>query len=308
MNLIFMGTPEFAVPALEMLHQHFGIKAVVTIPDKPIGRGQKLMPSAVKITAQNLGIDIFQPSSLRNEKFREELAALKPDIICVIAFRILPASIFSLSCLGSFNVHASLLPKYRGAAPIQHAIINGEAETGVTSFLLNEKVDAGNIILQKKISIPDGMTAGELYRTLMPLAANAAVETCFILQKTFQPLKQNDEIATPAPKIFRDECAIDWSQSAHKVRNFIHGVSPIPCAWTLLDGKRLKIYRCALLNEPRNSNAFPGEYEATGEVFRVMCGDEALDLLEIQPEGKPIMTASAFIRGRQHGLRGKLGA
>ncbi|GAB1430794.1 methionyl-tRNA formyltransferase [Ignavibacteria bacterium] len=307
MNLIFMGTPEFAVPALETLHKEFSIKAVVTIPDKPAGRGLKLQPSAVKTAAISLGIPVLQPVSLRNVEFQAELAALQPDIICVIAFRILPASVYSLARLGTFNVHASLLPKFRGAAPIQRAIMAGETESGVTSFLLNDIVDSGNIVLRKSIAIPDGMTAGELYAALMPLAAQAAADTCCALWAGVQPEPQNNEQATPAPKVFREQCEIDWTKSACEIRNFIHGVSPVPGAWTMLDGKRFKIYRCAIADVQNENSAQSGEFDMSSDGFRVSCGTGALFLLQIQPEGKPIMSTEEFMRGRQRGRQGRFG-
>jgi methionyl-tRNA formyltransferase len=308
MNLIFMGTPDFAVPALELLHAQFGVKAVVTVPDKPAGRGQKLQPSAVKSAALALEIPVLQPVSLRDEAFRTELAALRPDIICVIAFRILPASTYSLARLGAFNVHASLLPKFRGAAPIQRAIIAGETESGVTSFLLNDIVDTGSVILRKRTDIPDGMTAGELYAALMPLAAAAAAETCEALLRGARPEPQNDAEATPAPKIFREQCLIDWSQPARAVRNFIHGVSPTPCAWTLLDGKRLKIFRCRIVEEfPLSVDFRAAEFDMQDGRFIVGCGGGAVELVLVQPEGKPVMDAAAFVRGRQQDRSGVFG-
>lgn len=307
MNLIFMGTPEFAVPSLETLHKEFGVKAVVTIPDKPAGRGLKLQPSPVKTAAQVLGIPVMQPTSLRDAAFQAELAALQPDIICVIAFRILPASVYSLARLGTFNVHASLLPKFRGAAPIQRAIMAGETESGVTSFLLNDIVDSGNIVLRKSIAIPDGMTAGELYAALMPLAAQAAADTCHALLRGVLPEQQNNGQATPAPKVFREQCEIDWTKSALEIRNFIHGVSPVPGAWTLLDGKRFKIYRCVIAELQNNKSAQPSEFDMSNEGFRVKCGEGSLHLLQIQPEGKSIMSAEEFMRGRQRGRQGRFG-
>lgn len=308
MNIIFMGTPEFAVPALEALHSEFGVTAVVTIPDKPSGRGQKLHESAVKTAALHLGLPVLQPVSLRDEAFRLELMATKPDIICVIAFRILPRSVYSLARFGAFNVHASLLPKFRGAAPIQRAIIAGETESGVTSFLLNDAVDTGNIILRKTIGIPDGMTAGELYAALMPLASEAAVETCRALAAGVIPEQQNDAEATPAPKIFREQCAVDWQQPARVVRNFIHGVSPVPGAWTMFNGKRLKILRCSIAEhaEAAGGGLQPGEYYMSKK-FVVGCGTGTVELTVIQPEGKSQMGAADYMRGWHGELRGIFG-
>lgn len=310
MNIIFMGTPEFAVPALQALHNEFGVTAVVTIPDKPSGRGQKLHASAVKTAALHLGLPVLQPVSLRDEAFLLELMATEADIICVIAFRILPRSIYSLARLGAFNVHASLLPKFRGAAPIQRAIIAGETESGVTSFLLNDAVDTGNVILRKKIEVPDGMTAGELYAALMPLAAEAAVETCRSLADGVTPEQQNDAEATPAPKIFREQCSVDWQQPARVVRNFIHGVSPVPGAWTMLNGKRLKILRCNIIDYTGGATANalqPREYDMRKKNFVVGCGKGAVELTVIQPEGRSQMTGADYVRGWHGELRGSFG-
>ncbi|MBK9249189.1 MAG: methionyl-tRNA formyltransferase [Ignavibacteria bacterium] len=295
-----MGTPEFAVPSLQAIHQHFGVQAVVTVPDTPQGRGMKLTPSAMKIAALELGLPVLQPESLKSEEFRHEIESLKPDIIVVVAFRILPKSIYSLASLGAFNIHGSLLPKYRGAAPINWAIINGESESGVTSFLLNDKVDTGKILLKASTPITDGMTAGELYETLMPLGAELAVKTCDrLLKHTANPIPQEDEIATPAPKLIRENCVIDWTKPAGEVRNFILGVNPAPIAWTLWIGKRIKIYRATYSDAHINT----GSWSIKGGQFLVGCGDAALSLTEIQPEGKPRMSVADFLRG----YRGEMG-
>ncbi len=298
-----MGTPEFAVPSLQAIHKHFGVSAVVTVPDKPQGRGMKLTPSAVKIAALELGLPVLQPESLKSEAFRSEIEALKPDIIVVIAFRILPASIYTLASLGAFNIHGSLLPKFRGAAPINWAIINGEKESGVTSFLLNDKVDTGKILLKRSCSISDSMTAGELYTTLMPLSAELAVETCTLLAEgKAVPMQQDDTIATPAPKLFRDQCSIDWSKSAHDVRNFVRGVNPAPIAWVIWESKRLKVYSVELENRVLPS----GTWRIEDGKFIVGCGDgNCIHLIEIQQEGKPKMNVDVFLRGYRGASEGK---
>lgn len=302
MNIIFMGTPEFAVPSLQAIHRQFGVQAVVTVPDTPQGRGMKLTPSAVKVAALELGLPVLQPESLKSEEFRQAIEALKPDIIVVVAFRILPKSIYSLASLGAFNIHGSLLPKYRGAAPINWAIINGESESGVTSFLLNDKVDTGKILLKASTPITDGMTAGELYATLIPLGAELAVETCDrLLNHTADPIPQNDDIATPAPKLFRENCDIDWTKSARDVRNFIHGINPAPVAWTLWNGKRFKIYRAQHIS----AQVPTGSWVIRDDQFIAGCGDATLSLLEIQPEGKPRMSAADFLRGYRGEMSGE---
>lgn len=294
-KIIFMGTPEFAVPSLRAIHTEFGVAAVVTVPDKPKGRGLKLVPSEVKKAALELGIPILQPESVKSPEFAEQIAALQPDVIAVIAFKILPPSVYSQAKLGAFNIHGSLLPKYRGAAPIQWAIINGEKVSGVTSFLLQEKVDTGAILKTREVEISDGMTAGELYFALMPLAAELAVETCGLLLKgEAVPQPQNDEEATPAPKLFRENCKIDWKQKAEVVRNFIHGVSPVPGAWTEFEGKRMKILKADLANSMWNA---AGEFTIEGDEMFVACETEGISLKEIQLEGKPVVKASDFVRG-----------
>lgn len=294
-TIVFMGTPDFAVPALQALHTRFGVAAVVTVPDKPVGRGLTLRPSAVKQAAIELGITtILQPESLKDEVFQQQLAALQPDILCVIAFRILPRAVYGIARVGAFNVHASLLPKFRGAAPINHAIINGEKESGVTSFLLNDVVDTGNILLQERIGINDGTTAGELYTQLMPLAAQLAVTTTEgLLQQTLTPQQQNEELASPAPKVWRDECVIDWRKDADVVRNFILGVSPSPCAWTLLNNERIKIYKA----EVSPAIMPDATWMMTDSEWIVGCGSASLSLTEIQMPGKPIVKVKDFLRG-----------
>lgn len=303
MNIIFMGTPEFAVPSLQAIHRKFGVSTVVTVPDKPQGRGMKLTPSAVKIAALEFGLPVLQPESLKSETFRSEIEALKPDIIVVIAFRILPASIYTLASLGAFNIHGSLLPKFRGAAPINWAIINGEKESGVTSFLLNDKVDTGKILLKRSCAITDSMTAGELYSALMPLSAELAVETCTLLSEgKAVPMQQDDTIATPAPKLFRDQCSIDWSKSAHDVRNFVRGVNPAPVAWVMWENKRLKVYSVEL----ENGTLPAGTWKIDDGKFIVGCGDgNCIRMVEIQQEGKPKMSIDVFLRGYRRVYDGK---
>jgi len=294
-NIIFMGTPEFAVPALQAIHARFGVSCVVTAPDKPRGRGQSVSPSAVKQAAIDLGIaDILQPVSLKDPSFAAEIAQRAPSLMCVIAFRILPHSIYSLASHGTFNVHASLLPRFRGAAPINHAIMSGDTETGITSFLLNDVVDTGTILLQKKYAISDGMTIGELYLALMPLAADCAVETCVgLLSGTLVAQPQDDSRACPAPKVFREQSSIQWSHNTRSIRNFIHGLSPAPCAWTTWNGEVLKIYRASLSEGHRT----PGTWSIISGHFLVACADGMLEIDEMQLPGKRRISAEEFLRG-----------
>lgn len=309
-RIIFMGTPEFAVPALRRLYEKFGIVAVATAPDKPMGRGLVVQPSPVSKAAEELGISpILKPVSLKSDTFAEEIRKLNPDIICVIAFRILPEAVYSAARLGAFNVHASLLPKYRGAAPINHAIISGENETGVTSFLLNAKVDAGTILLQHRVGITHQTTAGDLYDILKPMAAECAAETCALLIRgEAEPTFQNETHASKAPKVFRETSSIDWTQPSSAVRNFIHGLSPSPCAWTLWGGRTLKIFRASipedtsgaadfLKERAADSSAPTGSFRIVGNHFIVRCADGWIMLNEIQLPAKRRMKISEFLSG-----------
>ena len=298
-----MGTPEFSVPILEKIHEIHNVSAVVTVPDKPQGRGRHLIPSAVKVKALDLALPIFQPEKMKDENFIESIKLLKPDIILVVAFRILPREVFSIARIGTFNIHSSILPKYRGAAPINWAIINGEKTTGLTTFLIDDKVDTGNILLRDEFEIPDGFTAGDLHDFMMPRAVNIAIRTIDIISKgNITPLKQDDSLATPAPKIFPEDGIIDWSKNAEKVRNFIHGFSPIPGARTRFNNQMLKIYRVKLSNEIKLDK---GSYKIDKSAFYAGCTDGTLCLLEFQPEGKKTMKFKDFINGYRGNAEGK---
>ncbi len=301
-NIIFMGTPEFSVPVLEMIHKELGVAAAVTIPDKPKGRGRKLQSSAVKSAAIEMGIPLLQPEKLKDENFRNELAAFQPDIIVVVAFRILPALIFNLPSIGTFNIHASLLPKYRGAAPINWAIINGESKTGLTTFLIEEKVDTGNILLQDKINLHNDCTAGDLHNIMMPRAAKIGLDTCnLLLSGEYELKEQDDSQASPAPKLFPSQATIDWTMPSDKVKNFINGFSPFPGSRTKWNGKMLKILRA---EHAGHISLNPGEYKITKTGFYVCCGDGAIKITELQQEGKKPVNVEAFLngyRGEKHG-------
>lgn len=294
-NIVFMGTPEFAVPTLVNLNERYGVKVVVTVPDKPQGRGKKVLPSEVKNKAVELGIPVLQPERLKDENFINELKDYTPDIIVVLAFRILPEEVFSISKIATFNIHASLLPKYRGAAPINWAIINGEKTTGLTSFILEKKVDTGNILLQKTIDIPDGATAGDLHDLMMPEAAQMAIDTCnLLLTGDYKLMKQDDNLATPAPKIFPDLCKINWNQHAEVIRNFIHGLSPFPGAWTIWNGVRLKILRVEFSCCGKSES---GRFSIMDVAMNVQCEKGIISLQEIQLPGKRPMRIQEFLRG-----------
>lgn len=302
-NIVFMGTPEFALPTLIKLNETFGVKAVVTVPDKAKGRNRKVLPSDVKKKAVELKIPILQPEKLKDKNFIEELKTYNPDIIVVLAFRILPEEVYSIPKIATFNIHGSLLPKYRGAAPINWAIINGEKITGLTSFILAKKVDTGNILLQNSIDIPDGFTAGDLHDKLMPLAAQMSVDTCnLLLAGDYKTILQDESQASPAPKIFPDFCQINWNQKAQIVSNFINGLSPHPGAWTLLNGQRYKILR---VSSSGSDIGIPGEFSIENNTLRINCANGSVSVLEIQAPGRKKVAIAEFVRGfrgEKHGI------
>ena len=303
-KIIFMGTPHFAVPTMEALHEKYGLDAVVTVPDKKQGRGRKIIPSPVKRKAEEFGVQVLQPKSLKDEYFQKKIEELEPDIICVVAFKILPKEIFNAAKIASFNIHGSILPKYRGAAPINHAIINREKKSGVTSFILKEKVDTGNILITKEINIHEDMTAGELHDALMPLSAEAAVETVGLLVSgDYETIEQDESKATPAPKIFREDCKIDFNKEAADVKAFLLGMNPIPGAWCYLDDKILKLFRC---NISESKNLKPGEYIIEDNNFYIQTADKSLEITELQLEGKKAMKTVDFLAGFRGDNKGKL--
>ncbi len=299
MNIIFMGTPEFAVPSLNiLLNTHNKISAVVTVPDKPKGRGQQLAQSEVKKFATEQGLNILQPVSLKDDEFIEEIKALQPDLIVVVAFRILPKSIFKIPKYGSINLHASLLPKFRGAAPINWAIINGERETGVTTFFLQEKVDTGSIIFQNQIDISPDDTAGTLHDKLKELGALTVYSTVNLIENSGgspPAAKQNNSEATPAPKIFKQDCRINFDRQVDKVYDFIRGLSPYPGAFTEHNGKILKIY--TTVKSHWDSLKGPGRFFIKEDRLYVSCLNEFLEITELQIEGKRRMKVQEFLNG-----------
>lgn len=297
MRIVFMGTPEFAVPSLKILLENsYDIAAVVTAPDRPQGRGQKLDFSPVKKYSLEKKIRILQPEKLKDPEFVSTLRAISPDLIVVVAFRILPSEVFKLPPLGTFNLHASLLPKYRGAAPINWAIINGEKETGVTTFFIEESVDTGNIILQARVPIGENETAGELHDKLAEIGAEIVLHTVRLIEMgKVQPKPQNNSMATPAPKIFKENCRIDWNKSATDIHNLVRGLSPSPGAFTYYDDKVLKIYRTLPHNQ--QSNQEPGTIVMAEKKLIVATNSGDIEILELQLEGKRKLTAEEFLRG-----------
>jgi methionyl-tRNA formyltransferase len=298
MRVVFFGTPDFAVSSLErLIKSPHDVAAVVTAPDKERGRGRKLSYTPVKEFAVENNLKVLQPAKLNDENFISELKQLQADIFVVIAFRILPVSVYTIPPHGSFNLHGSLLPRYRGAAPIQWALINGDKETGVTTFFLKEKVDTGNMILQENIAIEDSDDLGTLYDKMKSLGAELIIRTIDLIeQDSVSELQQDDSLATPAPKITKELCLINWNKSAEKIHNLIRGLSPVPCAYFIQNDKRYKIYKSKVV-EDKKLNA--GEISVSDNKILAGCGDAALDILEIQPEGRKRLSAEEFLRGYQ---------
>ncbi|MEM8556604.1 MAG: methionyl-tRNA formyltransferase [Bacteroidota bacterium] len=293
-SLLFMGTPDFAVPSLDALVAAGYRPTVVTGPDKRRGRGQKLSPTAVKQAAERHGLDVWQPASVKDPDFAAQVQALAPDIIVVVAFRILPPAVYEAARLGAFNLHASLLPAYRGAAPINRALMEGATETGVTTFFLQRRVDTGAILLQESVPVGPDTTAGELHDTLADLGAGVVVETVRLIEAgDVVGQAQDDALASPAPKLFKEDAEIDWAHSAEAVHNHVRGLSPYPAAWTTLDGATLKLYR----TRRAEGSGAPGEVlRAEGRIV-VACGTGALEVLELQRQGKRRMAAIDFLNG-----------
>lgn len=296
-RLVFMGTPEFACPSLEALLQAgYTISAVVTAPDKPRGRGQHVSSTPVKERAVKRSLPVLQPESLNDPQFLDVLRALHPDLIVVVAFRILPPEVIRIPTHGAINLHASLLPKYRGAAPIQWAIINGEKETGVTTFFIQEKVDTGAIILQERVPIGDEETAGELHDRLSVVGASVLVKTVQLIESGHVvPQPQDESQVSRAPKIFKDDCHIQWNRTAQEVHNFIRGLSPNPTAWCLHKSKLLRIFRARAVSDGSRS---PGTVlRCTPTELLVGTASGSISVLEIQQEGKRRLTIEEFLRG-----------
>lgn len=294
-----MGTPDFAVPSLDILNRNnYEVCCVVTAPDKPKGRGLKPGYSAVKEYALTNNFKILQPENLRDDNFRGDILELNPDLIIVVAFRILPEKIYNIPSKGAFNLHASLLPKFRGAAPINYAIINGEKETGVTTFFLNKTVDTGEIIAQRKVEIGN-KDFGELYNELKFLGAELVLETVKMIESGKLELKkQNDEEASPAPKIFKNDCRINWNDSDVNIYNKIRGLSPVPCAFTTFQEKIIKIYKTELTEIQSEKDA--GEVEIINNELYVNTKSKKLKIIELQKEGRKRITATEFITGIQN--------
>ena len=307
-----MGTPEFAVESLKRLVEGgYNVVGVITMPDKPMGRhGSVLQPSPVKEYAVSQGLKILQPERLKDEAFLEELRALQADLQIVVAFRMLPEVVWAMPPMGTFNLHAALLPQYRGAAPINWAVINGDTETGITTFFLQHEIDTGDIIQQVRVPIEDTDNVGVVYDKLMMLGGNLVLETVdAILAGTIQPIPQDKLIQPetelrPAPKIFKETCRIDWSVGVKKVYDFVRGLSPYPAAWTesmLPDGNRqvVKVYETEKIFQ---EHTLPVGYIDTDgkNYFRVAVKDGYVNLITLQLAGKKRMNVGDFLRGYRH--------
>ena len=328
-RIVFMGTPEFAVASLAALVQAgYIVVGVITAPDKPAGRGMRLQESAVKKYAAEHGLHILQPEKLKNPQFLEELESLKPDLQIVVAFRMLPEVVWNRPPMGTVNVHGSLLPQYRGAAPINWAIINGEGETGITTFKLKHEIDTGDVLLQERIAIGENESAGELHDRMKEVGAQLLVKTVqgladgtlketpqaaigdgqqaignqesatsdSELSDTHSPLTIHHSPLKHAPKIFTEKCRIDWNKPVVEVHNLIRGLSPFPGAFTTLKGKTLKIYRSE--KEPAQPSAAIGELLTDGKAYlKFACADGCVVAKELQLEGKKKMSVEEFLRG-----------
>ena len=299
-----MGTPEFAVESLKQILLHgFDVKAVVTVADKPAGRGLKIRYSPVKEFALSKGLEVLQPTNLKDPHFIQALEAMAANLFVVVAFRKLPEVVWSIPALGSFNLHASLLPQYRGAAPINHAVMNGESKTGVTTFFLNHGIDTGTLIMSEAVQIGENETAGELHDRLMIQGAGLVVRTIqSIKEDSVEPREQSVETESikSAPRLFREHCLVEWGRSAREVHNHIRGLSPYPAAYSILkmdDTEReMKILRSILTDIPSEGEAGNVKIDENGKMM-VACSDFFIEIVQLQPAGKKPMEATGFLRG-----------
>ncbi|MBL7804967.1 MAG: methionyl-tRNA formyltransferase [Saprospiraceae bacterium] len=297
-----MGTPDFAVPSLDILVQNgYEIPAVITAPDKPGGR-LGMLESAVKKYAVAQGLTVLQPEKLKNPDFLAQLKGLEADLQVVVAFRMLPEAVWAMPPMGTLNLHGSLLPKYRGAAPINWAVINGETETGVTTFLLQHEIDTGDVLFQEKITIGENETAGELYERMMHIGAQLVLKTVQALERgETRPLPQQETEASHAPKIFTETCRINFDRPTAEVHNFIRGLSPFPGAWTLLDGKTFKILRAEKSTQQKTGGLEAGRFFSDGKSYLAVSTQDGYMLItELQLEGKRRMAVREFLNGHKH--------
>ena len=297
MKIIFMGTPDFAAASLEaLIDSRHEIQAVVTQPDKPKGRKGELTPSPVKVVAEEKGIKVYQPLKVRDEEFVKTLRAYNPDVIVVVAFgQIIPLSILKMPKFGCVNIHGSLLPQYRGAAPIQWAVLDGEKETGITTILMDEGIDTGDILLKKTIKIDTDETSGSLFDKLMALGAETILETLDELENgSLTPIKQGESPTAYAKMLTKAMGLIDFTKSAKELDCFVRGMDPWPSAYTLLSGKTLKLWKVRVVEGSGKAGSVIGIGK---ESFTVACGEGAIEVLEVQLEGKKRMSAGDFLKG-----------
>lgn len=308
LRIVFMGTPEFAVASLDILiKNNFNVVGVVSVPDKPAGRGQQIQQSAIKKYAVEHNLKLLQPDKLKDENFINELKNLQADLQLVVAFRMLPELVWHMPKMGTYNLHASLLPKYRGAAPINWAIINGEQESGVTTFKLKHEIDTGNILFQEKVNIEPTTTAGELHDKLMLVGADLILKTVkeieagFIKGSELNFLPQDNSLACHAPKIFKEDCLIDWGKTAKEINNLIHGLSPYPTAYSQLKNGDDAIQLVKIFNSkyevftPNNPNGLL--LTDNKNYLKVYCEDGLIEITEIQLQGKKKISIKEFLRG-----------
>lgn len=307
MKIIFMGTPDFAAASLEaLIDSRHEIQAVVTQPDKPKGRKGELTPSPVKVIAKREGIKVYQPLKVRDEEFVKTLRAYNPDVMVVVAFgQIIPLSILKMPKFGCVNIHGSLLPKYRGAAPIQWAVLDGEKETGITTILMDEGIDTGDILLKKTIKIDADETSGSLFDKLMALGAETILETLDELEKgNLTPTKQGESPTAYAKMLTKAMGLIDFTKSAKELDCFVRGMDPWPSAYTLLSGKTLKLWKVRVVEGGGKAGSV---IEIGKESFTVACGEGAIEVLEVQLEGKKRMSAGDFLKGSTLNIGQELG-
>jgi len=307
-KIVFMGTPEFAAESLKALHEaKYCISAVITAPDKPAGRGKKVKKSAVKEYALLHNLNILQPTNLKDPKFISDIKALQADLQIVVAFRMLPEIVWSMPKFGTVNLHASLLPQYRGAAPINHAIMNGETKTGVTTFFIEKEIDTGKIIMQEEVDILPDENAGQLHDKLMDTGSKLILKTTeTIINGTVTEIPQSQLIHVktelkPAPKIFKENCRINWTDSTETVRNFIRGLSPYPGAWTLISDNKENIKTLKIFDS-RKTNALikqiPGIIQTDNKQYlKISCSNGTLEIFELQIEGKRKMPVRELLNG-----------
>jgi methionyl-tRNA formyltransferase len=302
LRIIFMGTPEFAVPSLKILLENkINVVAVVTAPDKPQGRGQKIVYSPVKECALQYNVPVLQPTNLKSPEFLQELKSYNANLQIVVAFRMLPEAVWAMPTLGTFNLHASLLPQYRGAAPINWAVINGEKETGITTFFLKHEIDTGSIIYQEKETIYEHDTVGTLYERLMNKGGELVLKTVRSIEAGNYPsIPQPADIEIKhAPKIFKETCQIDWNKTSEQIRNFVRGLSPYPAAWGIINDKTFKIFKVSIADK-KNGGTTVGLPDTDNKNYLyIRTSDGWISIDELQPEGKRRMSIQDFFRGNK---------